>query len=971
MTRFHFLPLIVWLLSSAIGGALFAASPSSIDTVPNGGFEQMRDPPRTHTHPMPLNWWLNPRDDAVQPTDEHFGLTDQERLTGQRAAFVDAIDKGSIGWLSERFDVPADLPGYRLSARVKRSYNYQNNQPIIMIFWFKGDRWIGQMLGGQLDAKGPWETWGVEEPGDLIPEGTDGAKIYVGSTAVAGPAGQSAAGRLWWDDVRIDIFSPPDGLVNFRMKCQQDYSWFTLDQLVTFKTSQPGLVSAKVQTVRAVVYDSHERAVDHLSVDRQAFLDQGITWKPKQPGFYQFEFACVIEGRDKPLPLAYSLKTRLKTGAWLSKTGSRHNIVVTAAAPRPMAQRLPQIGLHLSGGDSDFDLRFIDMLEVSFIRYQSVQWYKMEPQRGKHDWSAMDRDVEMFKSRGLPIIATFWGTPQWASSHPEKTAIDIFIPGYVAYAPTDMNDFTDFVKRVIERYRNDIHTWEIWNEPHLPYGSIFWRDTPEKYVELLRAGYQTIQQQQPDAQVWIGGMGGQRYLPFYKIFLQLGGGVYYDRLALHGSWPTPASYRVLEKMYHAPSVPWVDSEWHAILINASDPTFPTEADLGKRMLTDLCNHFKHRVEKIAIFGTREWLEKEFIPDARRAGVFAQSCGLFRSAPYIQPRLPAILLRTFLDHFTGLIIYRGEYVLDGEQKAILMDSDAGPVLLLWTDAGQPQPLDTRLAAASSAGAKLMDWEDRPLASDKPVLEPGCMYYMTGLPPAALASLPTGGHVLPTPPMQRKDVPVAIENEYTPGRLLGAVDATPDPQDVHWIDKGLVYKSIDGRPQQAGYSVRFAVAFNDAGLDVIVDVHDAVFHAGAKTGSQLYGVDSVQIALSTDETVMLGSQVEFQIGMTDKGPVIWKQSAPGFAGDLPADWSMTNQAVKYGRVTIHNADGVTRYGIHINRSELYPWAYTVGAPQYFSLLVNNNDGHGRAGYTEWAGGIGDRKDPALFGRLIPRK
>ena len=35
--------------------------------------------------------------------------------------------------------------------------------------------------------------------------------------------------------------------------------------------------------------------------------------------------------------------------------------------------------------------------------------------------------------------------------------------------------------------------------------------------------------------------------------------------------------------------------------------------------------------------------------------------------------------------------------------------------------------------------------------------------------------------------------------------------------------------------------------------------------------------------------------------------------------------------------------------------------------FSLLVNNNDGEGRLGYLEWSSGIGNKKDPTLYGAL----
>jgi hypothetical protein len=33
-----------------------------------------------------------------------------------------------------------------------------------------------------------------------------------------------------------------------------------------------------------------------------------------------------------------------------------------------------------------------------------------------------------------------------------------------------------------------------------------------------------------------------------------------------------------------------------------------------------------------------------------------------------------------------------------------------------------------------------------------------------------------------------------------------------------------------------------------------------------------------------------------------------------------------------------------------------------------LINDNDGEGRKGWVEWGGGIGQRKDPKRFNRLV---
>jgi hypothetical protein len=45
-----------------------------------------------------------------------------------------------------------------------------------------------------------------------------------------------------------------------------------------------------------------------------------------------------------------------------------------------------------------------------------------------------------------------------------------------------------------------------------------------------------------------------------------------------------------------------------------------------------------------------------------------------------------------------------------------------------------------------------------------------------------------------------------------------------------------------------------------------------------------------------------------------------------------------------------------------------AYNPKQKLKLSLVINNNDGKGRAGYLEWGGGIGgNEKDPLQYGTL----
>ena len=74
------------------------------------------------------------------------------------------------------------------------------------------------------------------------------------------------------------------------------------------------------------------------------------------------------------------------------------------------------------------------------------------------------------------------------------------------------------------------------------------------------------------------------------------------------------------------------------------------------------------------------------------------------------------------------------------------------------------------------------------------------------------------------------------------------------------------------------------------------------------------------------------------------------------------------MKYGSIAAEHRNNHILYKMHIDWTECYPFIFDAARHVRFSVLVNNNDGKGRAGYLEWAGGIGGKdKDPAMYGNV----
>lgn len=121
---------------------------------------------------------------------------------------------------------------------------------------------------------------------------------------------------------------------------------------------------------------------------------------------------------------------------------------------------------------------------------QQVQWDQTEPQRGEIDWRLLDFVMPSAKKFGIKMLLSIAGAPPWARE--PDAVIDRRGP------PADPQAFAEFVAAVLNRFPGQIHAIEIWNEPNLnrEWTSAYGLNA-EKYVELLRAGYQTVKALEP------------------------------------------------------------------------------------------------------------------------------------------------------------------------------------------------------------------------------------------------------------------------------------------------------------------------------------------------------------------------------------------------------------------------------------------------------------------------------------------
>jgi len=749
-------------------------------------------------------------------------------------------------------------------------------------------------------------------------------------------------------------------------------AWWKLGEPMEFRTPE---IPAGLTALTGRVFDSGDRQVAEVTVSREQLQNAGWAWKPGIPGYYEIEFSYALEGGTAVAVKGHYDRKIRKTDQSIevfSYDKNRFQTVVSAQSPSPDFAR-GQFGF--TAGDPKA-IRLAQLMGFDFAFIQAITWggtwwdknSVIEPVKGQYDWTDPDKRVNALAKAGFPIAAQFLYTPTWASPHPERDQIRICTREANCYAPVEMADFDRFVRAAVERYKDRVKIWEIWNEPSMPDQSVFWYDSPENYVKLLETGYKAVKETQPEAEVWIGGLGPRPgYFEFYRRILNLGADKWFDRLSLHGTWNSPEKFRVIEDKARVAPKPAVMSEWHAILHSMSEPgPHASESELARRMMLDLLYQFKNGVERSVSFvvSNESGYEPETKDFINKLGLFGQSYGFFRARPRLEPRFPALVLQNFLATVGNKAAYLDEYDLGGGASGVLLETAHGRQLVVWLANDRP------LAGLFPGGVTVSDWEGRAVPWEKDaLLEAGKLYYISGLPESLPATL-AKSEVLVSPRSKK-----TVSNEKVPEGILNPGQIFSDStggvsEETAWNGGGWNYHPV-GTPEVAPrFTARFAVGVSEASVDVAVEVTDAVAKPDGK-GVELWNGDSIQFAFDCDGSGEEGGNTEFVAALTERGPEIWKNMAAQVGGDLPVKWSPPGAQVSHASFTAEREGDRVLYKVRLPWSELYPLAYEPGKPLRFSVLVNNNDGKGRDGYLEWSGGIGDEKRPAAYGVLNANK
>ncbi len=138
-------------------------------------------------------------------------------------------------------------------------------------------------------------------------------------------------------------------------------------------------------------------------------------------------------------------------------------------------------------------------------------WKKIEPQKGSFDWEWTDKVVASARKNHVRLMPCLISTPRWAMDVPDEIYATLRQNcGGPHVMPEETGDWEKFVLQVVNRYKDTIKHWEIWNEP---YEKLRYWDYEKKrwdvgevkgsnyYYELVKHASIAAKRADPDAKI--------------------------------------------------------------------------------------------------------------------------------------------------------------------------------------------------------------------------------------------------------------------------------------------------------------------------------------------------------------------------------------------------------------------------------------------------------------------------------------
>ncbi|MEM1058682.1 MAG: LamG-like jellyroll fold domain-containing protein [Verrucomicrobiota bacterium] len=134
-------------------------------------------------------------------------------------------------------------------------------------------------------------------------------------------------------------------------------------------------------------------------------------------------------------------------------------------------------------------LPLIDQIDIVGVR-GFPNWNAIEPTNDSFSWTLADDYLDTAEANGQEVSGLFAYSASWAA------------PTIKTFPMNNLPDWSDYVTQVVDRYKDRVTYWEVWNEPNA--ASFNTGNNPsEDYATLVRLAYAAAKAEDPDAKIGI------------------------------------------------------------------------------------------------------------------------------------------------------------------------------------------------------------------------------------------------------------------------------------------------------------------------------------------------------------------------------------------------------------------------------------------------------------------------------------
>ncbi len=315
-------------------------------------------------------------------------------------------------------------------------------------------------------------------------------------------------------------------------------------------------------------------------------------------------------------------------------------------------------------------------------------WAKTEQEKGKYDFTWLDPQVREMAAMGVkPWICLSYGNPVWGS--------DFRLGMRVRQVTGNKEAFEAWLRYVtacVERYKDVVDEWEIWNEP--------FHQAPE-YAEMFYRTAKAIRAVQPNAKCYVTAIAWNGKAPLKSDY-----GVVLERLKKENALDLASSF-----MYH-PYTPNPDTSYAAMaeplraFVKSYSPKFDIyQGEVGCPSQLE----YAHALANIewTEYSQAKWLLRRTMGDAVRdipSSVFTcvdlrytfmlQSfgllrCSLLKEVVYRRPSFYAMQhVFSYFDEDVHAVGVAKQQVNKKELTVATFERQSTPVTVLWFSGARP-------------------------------------------------------------------------------------------------------------------------------------------------------------------------------------------------------------------------------------------------------------------------------------------